>query len=183
MQRLQLAYLVNPNRKEYDQKVCEDANQNLPMDFQVISSIEEIFTSLSNVNFYADYLCLDLDHLKEKEAEGTNYIELLTTIKTLINCTVCRPPTFPPHYKPLRRNIKVIVIVNEDDDPTEIRSVSKIVDGLAPRVGKKWTHSMVQDYIKDHLITKDMSIPKIIQDYLKNSGKVLKLTTKRMILY
>lgn len=175
MKRFKLAYLVNPDYIANDSKVIAEAYANLPINFESIISIESIFSRLSDVNFYADYLCIDLKYLKSME--GVHSIELLSTIKTLISCTVCREHS--SGGIPIKRNTKIICIVSETDDPKEIRAVDKVVDGLAPRVGKEWTHSMIQDYIKDHLCKADMSMPKMIQEYLKNSNKVIKLKVKK----
>lgn len=175
MKRVKLAYLVNPDCIATDNKVIDQAYSSFPIDFQSIMSIESIFSHLSDVNFYADYLCIDLKYLKS--VQGVHSIELLSTIKTLISCTVCREHS--SGGIPVKRNTKVICIVSETDDPKDIRAVAKVVDGLSPRVGKIWTHPIVQNYFKDHLIKEDMSMPKVIQEYLKNTNKVIKLKVKK----
>jgi len=176
MKTFKLAYLLNPECIESDTKVIQDAFEAYPIKFQSLRNIEDIFSSLSDVNFYADYLCLDLKYIKS--VEGVHGVELLTTIQTLISCTVCREYT-SFGVKTQKRKTKVLCIVSETDDPKEIRAIDKIVDGLAPRVGETWTHKMVHEYIENHLINEDMSMPKMIQEYLKNSNKVIKLKFKK----
>jgi DNA-binding NarL/FixJ family response regulator len=176
MKTFELAYLSNPEYIEADTKVVQDAFEAYPIKFQALRTIENIFSSLSDVNFYADYLCIDLKYLKS--VKGVHSVELLTTIKTLISCTVCREFT-GFGVKTQKRKTKVICIVSETDDPKDIRAIDKVVDGLAPRVGETWTHKMVHEYIGNHLINEDMSMPKMIQEYLKNSNKVIKLKFKK----
>lgn len=137
-------------------KECLDIIENdLDLSCSNLSSISELFPLLSNPNFSADYISIDIDDLSNFVKNNVNVDEyaLLNTLNTLISSTLYRTN----HGKTTKRNTKIGVTVGDDIDIMFLKNILSISEvdfiALRPIVTTKYSVSDIEDSI--HCVVND----------------------------
>lgn len=153
---------VIPSMSRKHRKLMEGkiSRELLNVKFQMFDSIPEIFPKLSDPKFKTDFIVIDLEHLCG--VEHVECFEVISALRTLINCTVCRATD----NLTIRRKTTIIGLVGGDTDIKLIKSAVKVVDRLAVRDSGGWTSDDALEDCKKY-ISGDLSVPKLIQDLLK----------------
>jgi len=138
-----------------------------------LNTIAEVFPILSNSQVQVDFLAIDVEYMCA--LEEPNYFEIINTIKTLINCTVHRPED---GGKPIKRNTKLLGLVDDKTNVKLIKDLTKLVDGIAVKLGGKISFDDIIDNFQN-IINNDLSLPKVVNDRLKQNNKLIKLTVKK----
>jgi DNA-binding NarL/FixJ family response regulator len=147
-------------------------SQDLNVTGKRVDTIQEFFPLLSNPNFHTDYIAVDVEHLESQP--GVNSFELISTLSTLIKCTVHRPES----GKPIPRNTKIVAIVGDSTPATIIKNIimSDDISYVMVRCGGNFNYEMFRDSIVNFLEEKDR-IPKIVQNLIKNK-KLAKINSE-----
>jgi len=131
-------------------------------------NIESLFPKLSDPKFDVDYILIDVDELSN--FEHGDPIALINTLKILAISTL-----FIDEDKTKKRTTKILACANSESKISDIKEISKLVDGLQMSMCDKFTMDMlVEDQIK--LVSGDLSTPKPIQNMLKRKSKKEKST-------
>ena len=103
--------------------VVKKLKETYGISITTLYSIQELFPLFSNPKYFADIIAIDIDYFYS--CPGTNPFELVQTLDTLIKCTVYRPEpdTESTSIKPLKRNTKIIVLADENQDPDLVKEV------------------------------------------------------------
>lgn len=143
------------------------------IEFASFDTIQEVFPKLSDPNFNPNYIVVDIEHFYSC---GIDVFDIVSTLKTLIGCTVYRPEI----GKPMKRNTKILGVVGETTNPKLVRSIIKLVDGIAMRIGQIWT---IDEIVKDmkKFTSGDLSMPRPVQKLLREK-KLVQATEPGIVL-
>lgn len=140
-------------------------SNDLPVIFQELNSVHELFPLLSDPNFHSDFIAIDIEEFYN--IEGSEIFDIIKTISTLLNCTVHR--TAPG--RPTKRNTKLLGIVGHDTDSKLIKETLSLLDGgVCLRLGGPITYDDVKTDIQK-FTGGDFSVPKIVQELIKADKK------------
>jgi DNA-binding NarL/FixJ family response regulator len=127
-------------------------------------SIQEILPLLSTLKFNTDLILIDIE--KFSEFSGSDVYDIVNSLATLINCTVCR---IEPG-KPVRRRAFIAVAVDTDTDVTIMKqALSSNIVGLYPR-GLGFTLDEKKCAITK-LLSGESHIPEKISELIKPKKK------------
>ena len=140
--------------------ITQELSARTGINFTKFKTVGELFTSLSNPRFSTDLIVVDLDSITK--VEGTDLFDIISTISTLIKCTVQR---INPG-KPVKRAIPIAVSANLETDPDLFKQIAGTeVIGVYP-CGSKFT---VEDKIAavTVLLTGQCYMPPAIAERIK----------------
>jgi len=178
--------IVYVNNGKYPDSMYYDvwvplAKQKIPnASYSMYPNIESLFPKFSDPKFDVDYILIDVDELN-------NYghgdpVSLIITLKMLSASTL-----FIDEDKTKKRTTKILACANSKSKISDIKEISKLVDGLQMSMCDKFTMDMlIEDQIR--LVSGDLSIPKPIQNMLKSKPKTekskeVKLTPRQKQVY
>jgi DNA-binding NarL/FixJ family response regulator len=153
-----------------------------PIKFNTLGSIGEIFPLLSDPKFNTDVISIDIEHLCKNDSADA--YQLIETLRTLLNCTVMRPPT----GKPKKRDTKILAVIGETTNIEFVRELHKLVDGFTMRLGEKFTFDDIRkECVK--ILEEDFTMPHKVSEMLKKEKKssekssAPRLTTRQQQIY
>lgn len=98
---------------------------SLNLSVLAVNSVSEIFPLLSDINYYSDLILIDIDSFDKENIESkTSVFELISTLSTLIKCTVYRPHG----EKPQHRQTKIVIVVDKNISTSKIKEIMSISD-------------------------------------------------------
>jgi len=171
---------------ELNPQICQDAvkrlHSELPIRIKIVGSIGEIFPLLSDPKFDTDVISIDIEHLFKNDSADP--YQLVETLRTLLNCTVARPPV----GKPRKRDTKILAVIGETTNIEFVKELHKLVDGFTMRLGESFTFDDIRkECLK--IIEGDFAMPSKISEMLKKDKKApekpdnLRLTTRQQQIY
>lgn len=93
-----------------------------------VKNVSDLFSLLSSPNFYSDCILLDIESCFS--TKNLTPFDLINTLSTLIECTVCR---IADSKKPVRRSTKILIGVKPT---TELRLIKGVkgakINGFYP---------------------------------------------------
>lgn len=102
MSHQSVTYITPKDSNDVASVIAEISNRT-GINFTKFKTVGELFTSLSNPRFSTDLVIVDLEGITK--VEGTDLFDIISTISTLIKCTVERVKP----GKPVKRNIPIAV--------------------------------------------------------------------------
>jgi DNA-binding CsgD family transcriptional regulator len=156
---------------EIDHSLC---NQ-LPIDIQLVRTVEDLFPLLSNPSYYTDFVCINVG-LFHCRPDGLDMFDIVNTLSTLIKSTVHRPLG---SGKPCRRHTKIFVVVDATTDPNLVRQLMQSPNIVS--VG--WIISCQEDFpsTTDHinqLVLGNYAHHQKVLELVKTKKKTLKTNNK-----
>ena len=139
-------------------------------------NIQDILPLLSTLEFNTDLILIDLENL---ELNGSDIIDVVNSLSTIINCTVCR---INPG-KPQRRNALIAIAVSTSTDVVIVKqALHSNVIGVYPK-GSNFT-TTEKTRALETLLNGECYIPKQINDILKpksliKKSNVIELTNRQ----
>lgn len=97
---------------------------SLPIELQLLNTVEELFPMLSDCRFHTDFVCISIDMFSQRRDQLTMF-DIIHTLATLIKSTVYRDSTAA---RPKRRDTKICVLVDATTDPKLVREVMQFPD-------------------------------------------------------
>jgi DNA-binding NarL/FixJ family response regulator len=158
------------------QYICgwaERLEAELSIKIKQVSHVSELFPLLSDPSYNTDIIAIDLDRLINRK-DGLDIFDIIHTLSTLIKCTVHRTSG----GKPVKRETKISVLVNDCTDPKLIRQIMLLPDVfLGMLMSGTWSYNLVKENIIRNL-NGDYSPSKQILDLIKsNKCKAIKKST------
>jgi DNA-binding CsgD family transcriptional regulator len=144
--------------------ITQELSSRTGINFTKFTTIGELFTSLSNPRFSTDLIIVNLEGITK--VEGADLFDIISTISTLIKCTVQR--TKPG--KPVKRHIPIAVAADLTTDLNLFKQIAGTdVIGVYP-CGNKFT---VEDKITalTALIAGQHYMPGLLAEKIKPSKK------------
>jgi DNA-binding NarL/FixJ family response regulator len=181
-----LIYVCTSFPEDAAKKICAKLLEELDIKIEAAASIQEIFPKLSDPAYKVDYVSIctdDLYGLKSADA-----FDLLKTLSTLINCTVCRERA---GTKPVKRQTKIIIVVGEDTDPKLIKELILMpeVHHFILKVGGKIGYNEVKESI-ENLLNGRERVPKAVVDLIrpkkpevKKASGTIQLTSRQQQIF
>lgn len=145
-------------------KLCEE----LPLVFDCVDSVQEIFPLLSNPHYKIDAIVIDVDDLYNQN--GLDSFDIIRTLYTLINCTVYRPPNPVPLYsKPQKRTTKIIALIPDNISKNILKELLSMneISSLTLRYGGRVDYTMIKKCVEHQMIKGSERFPKFISDFIK----------------
>ena len=140
--------------------------------------IEELFPLLSDPKFTTDLIVIDVEQFYN--TAGAQVFDIVQTLSTLINCTVTRPEV----GKPIKRNTKIIALVDETTSPRLIKEMLSYpaIATVALRSGPNVTQDELRDSLTA-LLSDNFGLHKKIQGWLKpkKAQSIIPSVTKIML--
>ena len=156
---------------------------DLGLTSKMVSSVEEIFPMLSDTSFNTDLIGLDLQHLKTNTK--ADIYEIISALRTLLNCTVYRPS----QGKPKKRETKILALIGDETAIGTIKQTHKLIDGFLINPGGKFSRTDAKSQIET-VLSGDLRIPKVVQDMLrkhknreKSTSGTITLTARQQQIY
>ena len=155
-----------------DLQVIKSLDVNLTLN----KNIQDILPLLSTLEFNTDLILIDLDNL---ELNGSDIIDVVNSLSTLINCTVCR---INPG-KPVRRNSLIAISVDKTTNMTIVKqALNSNVIGIYPK-GNDFTLAEKTKALET-MLNGVCYMPKQINDILKpkkqiKQSNIIELTNRQ----
>lgn len=137
-----ITYVCETISDEALNNMCALLQQELPVSIECVKSVEEVFPKLSNHTYNTDIIAIDIEHFYH--LKGIGIFDVINTLRTLLSCTVYRKQNEIPTH----RKTKIIGVAGSDTDPALTKSIEKIVDRIAVRIGGKFTYEDVKEDVK-----------------------------------
>lgn len=112
-----VTFITGKSDDDY-QAVTQVLHKRTGINFVGFKTVGELFTSLSSPRFTSDLIILDLDSVTQMD--GTDLFEIVSTISTLIKCTVVRVNP----GRPVRRSIPIAVAAHSKTSPDLFKQVA-----------------------------------------------------------
>jgi len=145
-------------------EAAEQLDTELNVSFNSVSSIQELFPLISDPKYLVDLILIDIE--KFYETSGADMFDIIHTLSTLINCTVCRVGP----GKPTKRDTVIGAVADINTDPKLIRNlITTGVRGIYPR-GAEFTIEEKSRALAD-VLNKQSHIPKKIHELIKLKKK------------
>lgn len=158
-----IVYACTDGRSEYISPVLEHLSTMFNLKFERLKHIIEVIPLLSKPEFIVDYIILDVNDFYA--AETVNVFEIVNTLSTIIKCTVYREDV---NKKPVRRNTKIIGLVDKTTPVRMIKEMSKFqeISFLSTKISKDFNLSEIEDSIRNFLEGNER-VPRVIQNLIK----------------
>jgi DNA-binding NarL/FixJ family response regulator len=151
----------------YSHQIATVLSELLPIKIIEVKEITDLFSMLSNSKFCSDLIIVDIERLYR--LKGADAFEIIDTISTIINCTVCRTAI---NQKPTSRTTKIAVTVDLQTSPKLIKEViGTKITGLYPR-GLDFTIPEKKEALEE-LLSGHFHFPKKIKDLISPSKQKL----------
>jgi DNA-binding NarL/FixJ family response regulator len=149
--------------------------QQLGKEFTTLSSIQELFPLLSDTKYATDLVLIDIE--KFYDTKGVDMFDIISTLSTLINCTVCRRGP----GKPTKRTTIIAAAVDITTDPRLIKEILGTgIKGVYPR-GNDFTTEEKELAICE-LLNGHHHVPTKINALFNKKKKIAKAVTNNEIV-
>jgi DNA-binding NarL/FixJ family response regulator len=168
-----LIYVCTSFPEEEANRIASKLMVELDMTIESAKSVQEIFPKLSDSNCIIDYIAISArDLYGSKSADA---FDLLKTLSTLINCTVCRERA---GSKPVKRQTKIVIIVGEVTDPKIIKELILMseVDYFTLKIGGKIGYNEAKESL-ENLLNDGPRVPKSVVDIIRPKKPEVKKAT------
>lgn len=162
--KFQIVYVTSKVPEDVLCSLCSKLVNELPVQFQGIHSIPELFPRLSMPNENIDFVVLDVDDLYH--VGGIDFFDLVRTLHTLIHCTVFR---IRGEVKPKKRNTKIVAMIGEDTSSKLVKEVLSMpeISFLTVRYGPRVDYGLVKRSVENYINDGERA-PKFITDLVKS---------------
>lgn len=168
--KFKIIYVKSKIQIEDVQVVNAKLQLELPVEFNRVENIQEIFSLLSNPFKQIDGITLDIEDLYK--INGSSVFDIIRTLHTLIQCTDYRPTNNCSIYnKPQKRNTRISAIVAVGVSKVllkEILSMPEITDLSLRYDGQRVDYTVLKRGIENHISTNCERTPKFMMDLLKD---------------
>lgn len=92
---------------------------DLPVTCEFLNTVEELYPLLSDSNYHTDFVVISVE-MFDKLSNNLDMFDVINTLSTLIKSTVYRKTS---GSKPVKRNTKIIVLVDDTTDGKLVKEV------------------------------------------------------------
>lgn len=162
-EKVQITYVSSKIPDETLHSLCTKLAVELPVAFERVYSVREIFPLLSLCNQRIDFVVLDVDDIYEMG--GVDMFDIVRTLHTLINCTVSRDQG---DIKPHKRSTKIVALIGETTSPQLLKEVLSMpeIKFITARYGSKVNYELIKRAIENYINDGERA-PKFVTDLVK----------------
>jgi hypothetical protein len=162
-EKASLIYVCSNIPADTANQVCVKLITELTADIKPVNTIQEVFPKFSDPQYRVDFVCICIDDLYG--VKSADAFDLLKTLSTLINCTVCREKS---GSKPVKRQTKIVIVVGDDADPKLIKELILMpeIDYFTHKLGGKFGYNEIKAGMENFLNAGDR-VPKDIVDLIR----------------
>lgn len=188
--KFKITYVTSKIPKSDAISVCGKLQEELPVEFNRVESIQDIFPILSNPHEKIDSIAIDIDDLYN--VKGTDSFDIIRTLHTLINCTVYRQVnTYTSYIKPQKRTTRICIIIPNTISKSLLKEILAMpeINDVCLRFEDNIDYKILKKCIENHISDSYERVPKFIMDILKNQNsektksKEIILTTRQKQIY
>jgi DNA-binding CsgD family transcriptional regulator len=166
---VKFVYVGRVINRECTTEITSKLSEEVPINFEHLDTVEELFPLLSNPYYHTDFINVDIESFQHSNVD---IFSIIHTLDTLIKCTVARTND---GQRPNKRTTRIGAIVGDSTPPSIIKQVMKMsaISFILPRIGGSFTYDMIKEAVKKQ-IEGDTVPHRCITDLFKSRTKALK---------